>query len=31
MSEKEITEIIDELFIEGLITEENNRIKYEME
>ena len=29
MPEKEVTEIIDELFIEGLISEENNRLKYE--
>ncbi len=31
MSEKEVIEIIDELFIEGLISEENNRLKYNLE
>ncbi len=31
MSEKEVIEIIDELFIEGLISEENNRLKYDLE
>lgn len=30
MTEKEVTEIIDELFITGQISEENNRLKYEI-
>lgn len=31
MNEKEVIEILDELFIKGLISEENNRLKYALD
>lgn len=31
MTEKEVTEVIDELFITGLIGEENNRLQYNLD